>query len=414
MVKNVDQNSAAILDAILRYGPISRQDLLRHIPLSHVKVGQIVRDLFEEGILQAGELGRSKGGRRPQLLQISDRVGFILGVEIYPDYVTALLTDVHLNIIEQVRKPSEIREGECVSRIESIKETIHELIARSGITQGEILGIGLACPGTLDVPEGRALSCSNLGPDWHDVPIVALIEDDLNLPVFLEHDVRAMALAEHRLGIGQGADNLIFVNVGIGVGASVIVDGSVLRGERGFAGELGHIIIDENGPRCGCGNVGCLQAFVSTPAIVAYVRNALERGTRSRINELIGGDLDALSFKRVCTAAEQGDRLAVTVIERMGSQLGKAIAMMVTLFNPKQVVLGRDAVLAGEMMLNRIRHIVRVESLLENSQCVEVAYSSLGANAAPLGAASVVRDRLFELVPVNTGRSSLPEGVPKS
>ncbi len=407
--KRIDQNAAGLLDAILHYGPISRQDLMRRTHLGQVKVNQIVSELLETGFLQANELGRSKGGRRPQLLQISDRLGYILGVEIYPDFITALLVDVNFNIVCRIQKPAVVEKADRISRFESTKKTIHELIDRSGISPEEILAIGLACPGTLNISEGVVVSSSTLGSDWHgkDVPIRVLIENEFNLPVFLEHNAKAMALAERRLGAAQGVDDFILVTVSIGVGAGIITGGRVLRGTAGFSGEFGHITVDEKGPRCSCGHIGCLQALVSTPAAIAYVRNALKQGTRSKINDLIGGNLKQLSFEKICIAAEQGDRLASIVIERMGLYLGKTIAMMVLVLNPKQVVLSREAVLAGDLLLDRIRHIVKLDSLMENSECVEIMYSSLGANAAPLGVASVVRDHLFELIPIGADKLDL-------
>jgi glucokinase-like ROK family protein len=248
-----------------------------------------------------------------------------------------------------------------------------------------VLGVGVALPGMVTWPDGVNVFSPNFG--WHAVPFKAMLERRLPLPLFVENEVRALALAEFQFGAARGRQTTVFIYVGSGVGGAVIIDGSLYRGVHGAAAEIGHNTVEPDGPLCGCGNRGCLEVFTSEKGLVARANEALAAHRPSALAALPAG---SVTLEHVMSAAAAGDPLAKDLVDRAAAYLGLAVASVVDNWDPELVVLGGSVIRAGNHLLDEIRVLEQRFVLKTGTASVGVARSGLGADAALIGAAGLV------------------------
>jgi predicted NBD/HSP70 family sugar kinase len=274
----------------------------------------------------------------------------------------------------------------------------------------KLLSIGVADPGLVNVQEGISVFSSTLD-FWKEVPLKRLFEEQFHLPVVLESDTRAQALAERVLGVGGNADDIIYVEYGKGIGVGITVDGRMLRGHDWAAGEFGHIPIIENGPPCACGSFGCLEALVGLSAIEARCRKAVQEGSNSRALELAKGNAEKITGWTVLQAAKLGDKTCVAIVEELVKYLGLGISTLVNLFNPAMVILDNRLELAGESFLEQIARAVRKQALGPSTAHLEIRYAKLGSDACLLGAALNVLEKIFEIPALKPPRFMVERSV---
>jgi predicted NBD/HSP70 family sugar kinase len=234
-------------------------------------------------------------------------------------------------------------------------------------------------------PDGVSVFSPNFG--WHEVPFKSMLERRLASSVFVENEVRALALAEYQFGTAQGTRTTVFVDVGFGVGGAVIIDGSLYRGVHGVAAEIGHTTIEPGGPLCGCGNRGCLEVFTSARGLVARANDELATGRTSVLSTAFP---DEITIESVLCAATSGDMLAKELVDRAAAYLGLAVANVVDNWDPELVVLSGSLIRAGETLLEEIKVFEQRFVLKTGTGTVGVARSALGADAKIIGAACLV------------------------
>jgi glucokinase len=261
---------------------------------------------------------------------------------------------------------------------------------RRGGRGGGLSGIGISCGGPLDTKTGLVYSPPNL-PGWNAVPARRIFEEAFpGLPVILENDANATALAEWRFGAGRGTTNMAFLTMGTGIGGGLILDGRLYHGTNDLAGEVGHQTILINGPLCGCGKRGCLEALASGPAIARLAQDSLQYGRGHRLVEIAGGKPGDVTAKHVIEAAKEGEALAVKVLEEAGTYMGIGLANLIQILNPERIVLGTIAVHAGDLILEPIRRAV-AEFAWERARSVcEIVPAALGDRAQDLAAISLL------------------------
>lgn len=269
--------------------------------------------------------------------------------------------------------------------LQELADRGRDLLRQELVSIENLRGIGVSCGGPLDTKTGTIYTPPNL-PEWKDVPARAFFEAQFALPVRLENDANATALAEWRFGAGQGVQNLVFLTMGTGIGGGLILDGSLYRGTNDLAGELGHQTILLNGPRCGCGKRGCLEALASGPAIARLARESLRYGRHKRVLALAGGNPQAITAKHVIEAAQAGDSFAVQILEEAGTYMGVGIANLIQLLNPERVVIGTIAVHAGDLILEPIRRAVSEYAWPRSASVCEIVPAALGDRAQDLAA----------------------------
>jgi len=263
-----------------------------------------------------------------------------------------------------------------------------EVMNGGGVVSAQISAVGVAAPGPIDAKSGVVTTPPNL-PGWTDVPLRQLIQDGLGLPTALENDANAAALAEHRFGAGQGTEHMIYVTASTGIGGGFILNGELYGGATGAAGEIGHMTILPQGPHCGCGNRGCLEALASGTAIAREARERVKCGIPTLIADLAKGDLKHISAKLVAQAAGQGDIEAQEILDEAMTYLGVGMANLVNLFNPELIVIGGGLTNMGARIFDPVRSIIQRRAFRAAAQVVRVVPARLGDDVGALGAAAV-------------------------
>ena len=259
--------------------------------------------------------------------------------------------------------------------------TLRTIADEAGLAEDAILAVGLGAPGPLSVKRGLLLNPLPNLPGWQGFPITAALRDRLGKPAFLDNDANVAALAEHWVGVGRGVDNLIVLTLGTGIGSGIIADGRLLHGFSDNAGELGHLSINYRGPKCVCGNRGCIELYASGPALVRLFKRNL-KGRESALK-----DRADITPRLIHQAAKAGDAVARESLLAVGRYLGLAIASMVHAFNPELVVLAGGLAGASDFLLGPAREVVRERTYPDLQTGLRLEASTLGPIAGLLGAA---------------------------
>jgi len=304
-----------------------------------------------------------------------------IGVDVGGTKIAAGIVNAEGGILDEVRYPTPHSPDKLV---EAIAGAVSEV--RDGSEAG---GVCLAVPGLILAQENRVVFSPNLRA-VEGIPLKDELEPKIGLPLTVENDGNAAAWGEFRFGVGSEADHLVFVTLGTGIGGGVITHGVLMRGAQGSGGELGHVTVQATGPRCACGNRGCLEALASGTAIGRRAREAAVEHPDSALGRLaarrqvLGEDVTEL--------AREGDKEALSVLEEAGTWLGVGLAGFVNVFNPEVVAVGGGAMEAGELILGAARREVHLRARPPSRDLAEVKVATLGPKSGVLGAAALARD----------------------
>ncbi len=312
----------------------------------------------------------------------------VVGIDIGGTKLATVLADKDGNILQKVRKPTESEKGPQHA-VQLLLGMVDEVLNLSGLVREEISGIGVSCGGPLDTKTGVVYSPPNL-PGWDALPLKDMIESEFHIPTVLENDANASALAEARFGGGRGYDYVLYMTMSTGIGGGIIANGKIYHGANDSAGEVGHQILLPDGPLCGCGKQGCLEALCSGPSIARRAQEAIADQSNTNILKLAGGQLDGVRSEHVLQAARNGDALAVALMEETAYYMGWGIANLVNILNPQIVLLGTIAVAAGDLLLNPIRRTVAEMAMQRPSEAVKIMPAELGDSIGDLAAISLV------------------------
>lgn len=308
----------------------------------------------------------------------------IIAVDLGGTKIRAARLDNRLNIIERHQMLTLAHEG-LAPTLDRIKHIIRQVLPTDGTP---ITGIGISAPGPLNPLTGVVVAPPNL-EGWHNVPLSDILNEAFGVPVYVGNDANVAALAEALLGAARGFRHVIYVTVSTGIGSGIIVDGRLLLGEEGLAAEAGHIIMITEGER-----VSSLEKEAAGPALARQTRERIAAGEASIIQQWVKGDLSKIDAVMVGQAAQQGDALAVSVVQRGGRMVGLGIVSLLHLFNPEVVVVGGGVANMGDMLFEPLRSAVQMH-------CIDEAYwrhlkivpATLGDNVSIIGAASLVATR---------------------
>ena len=317
---------------------------------------------------------------------------YAIGVDLGGTRVKAGLVAADGRVVRRVDESTPADAGAGVVALH-VARIVEELSATPDAA-GALIGAAVGSPGLVDAEAGLVRLAPNLrnaaGDPWRDVPLLRLVRESLaersRVPLFLENDVNAMVLAESAYGAGRGSKVLIGMTLGTGVGGGIVIDGKVHRGSTGTAGEVGHVTVVPNGPRCGCGNDGCLEALVGSEGLVARARSALDGADPSMLRDRV----DPLTPMSIAHAAEAGDVLARVVFEETGRYIGIVLAGVANLLNPDVAVIGGGIATAGEELLFRhIRAEFRKRTFDVPRDAMRIVPAELGSDAGLIGCAAV-------------------------
>ncbi len=316
----------------------------------------------------------------------------VVGVDLGGTKILAAVVTADGKIMGQAKRKTKPETG-TESVIERIVKTVDDALASAKTLRSEVRAVGIGAPGPIDPDTGTVLMAPNLN-GWENVPLAKTLSEQLGVPVFLDNDVNVGTLGEFVYGAGRGAKDVIGVFVGTGIGGGLIIGGQLRSGARHAAGEIGHMIVLAEGPYCGCGNRGCIEALASRTAIVNSLRMAMQSGRKTTLTEaLAGGGVERLSSGVLAQAWKSNDTLTVEVLTRVQYYLGLHLASLVNFLDPELIVLGGGVIEAlGEDFLQPIRRAAYQHfTQRRDASQVKIVLSQLGDNAGILGAAVAAR-----------------------
>jgi len=311
-----------------------------------------------------------------------------IGLDVGGTSMKAGVVDDNGHAHSGISLPTEPHKGQQHG-LDTMCAAIRQAAAEAGLTMADIVAVGVATPGTMDLKTGYILDPPNLKP-WRDVPVRDYVRSQLHLPTAFQNDANAAAMGEYWAGAGRGYHSLVFFTLGTGIGGGIILNGAVLEGEHSHGGELGHVKIEMTNPRlCGCGKVGCLEAYASATQVVKRAREAMA-SHKSLLHDwpLTDGELSA---KDVFDAADKGDALAEQIVDETAYYLALGASNVMHTIDPDAIVFGGGMIAAGEPFLERIRrHIPRVAFPVPAAR-TQIRFATLGSDAGFIGAAACAR-----------------------
>jgi predicted NBD/HSP70 family sugar kinase len=394
-------NRLLVLNCVREQGPIARVRIAQRTGLSRTTVSNIMDDLLRDGFVREGELldAAPAGGRRAMLVHFNADIGRIIGIDVGRTHLAFQITDLAARVIAQWSGPFNMQDGPEICLAHLISK-LQEFVAHTGVVWEQVIGMGLGIPGPLDA-QLHTLSNPPGMPMWDGVNVWQALHDAFNVPLYLDNDANMGAFSENRYGAGSNSDYLAYLKVGTGIGAGLILNKNVYRGNSGSAGELGHVTIDENGPWCYCGNRGCLETLAGAQAIVhdacyglSLAWAHLPADTTSKLSPEQEQEIDITD---VIAAAQEGDVASRAAIEHAGERIGIALAGLINLFNPSTIVIGGGVTRANEIFLRPLRQAASSRSLPAAWEGTRIVIGNLDDSAVALGAVSLVLDAAFQI-----------------
>lgn len=346
-----DINRKEVLEAIRANPMISRTALTGKVQLSRATVSGIIAELIQAGLLEEIGEGDSTGGRPPITLQYRPENRMAVGVVLFNDAVQAVLTDMEGKLLRSLDIP--VPHSTPDSMLQCMQRAVENVL--TGVNRKRVLGVGVGTPGIVNLQTGIIeLSTSKRWLNG-DIQVKDILEAQLGLPVHVTNRSRVAALGEFKIGVGRGLSSLIYLFLGQGIVAGIVLDGQLFFGSSFGSGEIGHISIYPDGPLCACGNHGCLEVYATEEALLARAREAARESRDNRLQIAVEGSLERLTLDHVLQAAQEGDSSALSVLRDAGTGVGIAVATLINLFNPEMVVIGGPlGCRAGEFMLQSV------------------------------------------------------------
>jgi glucokinase len=308
----------------------------------------------------------------------------VIGIDLGGTFIKAAIVDPRGRVLARMKRPTEAAMGK--ERVVDNVFSIVRALKAVSFSLGGISALGMGIPGVIDFRRGVISTSPNL-PGWENIPIRKMLSRRVGMPLYLENDANAAALGEKWMGAAKDVQDFCFITLGTGVGGGLVLDGKIWHGADGMAGEVGHMTIDPDGPRCRCGNRGCLEMYASAKALQRMIRQVLSSGKRSRFfgeirEKEISGDV-------IYRAAKAGDRVSREAFARMGSALGIGIASLVNLLNLEKVVFGGGLSAAWKFFSPALRGEVKSRAFAAPARRVRIVRAAAGEDAGVLGAAYI-------------------------
>jgi predicted NBD/HSP70 family sugar kinase len=331
-------NRRLILNLLRQDGARSRADIASVTGLSPAAVTFVVADLIDEGLLIEGKTVAGSTGRRPIPIDIDYASGLAIGFKLMVGAVECVVTDLATNPLGSLRLPLAGHDPDHI--VAALAEAVPELVSLVDRPGARLAGIGISMPGVID--NHKAVCIRSHRYNWDNVPLGRMLAERVNVPVWLEDDTNAYAIAQQLFGLGRQHRNMAVLAIGVGISCALVFEGKLYRGANGAAGKFGHTSFEENGRLCECGKRGCLMAYYAEPAILSTWRNATGRGEAAGRSELLA-------------ALKTGEPQAIAVLEEAGNGIGRHLANLVNITDPEVIVVGGEAVSIGDALFGPLR-----------------------------------------------------------
>lgn len=387
-----ETNRLRMLETLLRRPARSRGDLGRSLGVSRATVTALLSEFEQAGIVSQqaddSEERRAKG-RPPLQVSLAAEAAFAVGLDFGHRHIRAALCDLGGRIVAERRAALDI-DADPERSLDAATRMADECVTEAAVGDERLIGIGVGFAAPVDAITGEVLTGGIL-PSWDGVDPAAELERRSGMPVLLENDANAGAIGEHMFGSGRGVADMVYLRLSAGVGLGLVMGGRPYRGTSGVAGEIGHIRVVDNGLICRCGNRGCLET-VASPVVIAEL---LERSRG-----------EPMAVERMLGLVRDGDRGAQRAVADAGRAVGRAVAMVVNLLNPRLVVIGGELAETGDVLLNPIRAAILDDTVEPAAATVSVIGSTLGERAEVIGAASIQLARAPEVLARRLARTA--------
>ncbi|MBI9050638.1 MAG: ROK family protein [Anaerolineaceae bacterium] len=371
-------NRAQILNRLRLQGAVSRADLAKQIGLTRSTISRIVDGLIAEKLVHETTSSQNERGRPGILLSLNPKGGSAIGLEIGVNFISILLTDFSPTPIwrDRVYLYQEQNWEAYINKAEQLINTARQIAEDKELP---LMGIGVAIWGMINHTKGLIQFAPNL--QWRNIPLESKWTELFNVPIYIENDANASALGEYYFGAAKNVEDFVYLSMDIGIGGGIISKGRLFRGASGFAGEIGHMVIDPNGETCSCGRRGCLETKAGRRVIVQRYRDLTQE--------------ENMTLEKIIQRGLEGDTVAKMIFSEVGESLGMGIGTIVNLFNPKCVILGWSLGQAYELLLPGITRSIEKSSLAELNQNLIIKPSLNGSDDALLGSIALVLDEII-------------------
>jgi predicted NBD/HSP70 family sugar kinase len=367
-----ERNRLRVIDALRRRGTVSRADIARQTGLSRSTVSSLVSELQASGLVIESEIAGgpqgTQGGRPPVMLALDRSAGALVGIDFGHRRLRVAVADLSYTVLAESHLELEV-DNHASDGLDTAADLVNTVLDDAGVERGRVLAAGMGLPGPIDRGSGLVNSQAIL-PSWVGLDATAEMQERLGMPVHLDNDANVGALGESVFGAGADVAVMAYVRLSDGIGAGLVFGGRIFRGAGGTAGEIGHVLVDPQGPICRCGNRGCLETFAAGPALCDLLRRSHGPLTVPRLLEL----------------AAEGDAGCRRVIADAGAVVGRALADLCNYLNPGRIVVGGELSAAGELLLEPLRDAVARFAIPAAADHMEVVAGVLGDRAEVLGA----------------------------
>lgn len=306
---------------------------------------------------------------------------YVIGIDLGGTKISTALSTFEGEVVKNVVVPTEAKDGEKAV-IDRIIGTVKTVLTEASISTDEVEAIGIGSPGPLDAKAGTIISTPNL--PFKNYNVVQPIKDVFNVPVYLDNDANVAAIGEYMFGAGKGKENIVYFTVSTGVGGGAVLNGNIYRGNTCNALEIGHMTVAPNGPRCNCGNVGCLEAMSSGTAIGKRGLEAVSTNVETSLRKY-----EKITSYEVFKEAEAGDQVCKDIVEEALTYLGIGVANAVSIFDPEMIIIGGGVTQVGDILFNKVREVVDKRCFKNMAESCEIAPAGLGTNAGVMGAVAL-------------------------
>jgi len=372
-------NRSLVLNTIRLKSPISRAQIARGTGLSAATISGLVSELLDDDLIYELEEGDSSGGRRPVLLTLNPSGGYVVGIKLMEDHLISALTNLEAKVVDSMNIPINATVPEEV--VDAIADEVENLLQKNGISSTKLFGIGIGLAGIVEQDTGILRLSPIFG--WQGVPFGKMVQDKLQVPVYIDNDVNTVTLTEKWFGMARDIDHFLTVTIGRGVGMGIVSNGRLYRG-CGGAGEFGHVVVDPKGDLCMCGKRGCLETYVADPHLLKKAKADPELGEQVQ------------SIDDLRTLAQKGNLAAKAVYALAGEVLGRELANLINVFDPQMIILTGEGVKARELFVEKMFEAIQSHTMPGMGLETTVHIDELEDLAWARGAAGLVLRAVFE------------------
>jgi len=369
---------------------LTNANLVKQSGLSLPTITQLLAELADEGYIDILGSGNSSGGRKPNLLGLTRNAFFTISVDIerYSAKI-ALINSQNDYVVEPYQFELDLSDKNAT--VDVIAAQVKKVINNFESNNDRLIGVGISLPGLTNSDKGINYNFLN----FDELSVSSILEQRINLPVFIINDAKARALAELRFGKAKEAKNSLVIYIGWGLGTGLILDGKLYTGSDGFSGEFSHIPVVENGILCQCGKRGCLETVASGTALSRLAKEGIARGEQTDLARLTGNSARHIHYMSVVDSALKGDAFSIDILSEVGSELGRGIAMLIQILNPELIIFGGQMLKAAQFLTIPIEHSLNKYCLSDLRTSIKIDISEMGEKASLLGATINTIERYF-------------------